>query len=736
MPSSKCGVPRRFACSCCPYGYHIDLDFVKYVESLGKIAPISRRARSARRQRHSMDIMMGFTAPPVPERTDSKGREFDAVCATDALADAVCKFELTLLSTAGPAPVETSNEDVEDHEESKIRAVEESKVRAVEESKIRAVEESKVRKLEESKIRALEDAKIRALEEYAYHQMAQHLNKIKSLEEQLKVIPALQLQIEMLTEDKRRLEKAARRSPARTTVHVTAMPRLSCARDVGSQCVPNYTNSHTQHHLLQTDASTATEVKTMATVKLQSTPDVKSRITQTSEKDTRTQATNTEVHKSDHRDAWTLTEVVEIPLKESLPPVRVLSVSKSSQTEKKRLAERQQQTEVVRQAHRQLQVNIQPPTSDVRMQTDCATATTSIGSQVVPDAANTSTQTEVEKTMHMCTQTQHGEIHMSTQTDELLQIEIEDIEDEEDVEDAVDVDEESEDSSEESMKSPLSAINEDTEERETYTSGTTRDSEEDNDEPAKVMSPSREMLVALACIADALQRNVDVQTIPHANATARREWFSVASTEGASAASVRAYLAAFSAHSADVVTYMARLADANGNTALHYAISHGNFAVVNALLDCGACDVDRCNNAGYTAIMLVSLVGLHSVESRRVVERLFRVADINLRARKHGQTALMLAVSHGNANMVSTLLAAGADVNSQDEDGSTALMCAVEHGKMDIVKLLLAHPSCDSSIQDMDGSTALKISLDAGFHDIGILLYAHGRASRHRNGAV
>uniref|UniRef100_A0A1B0GPS0 Uncharacterized protein n=2 Tax=Phlebotomus papatasi TaxID=29031 RepID=A0A1B0GPS0_PHLPP len=96
----------------------------------------------------------------------------------------------------------------------------------------------------------------------------------------------------------------------------------------------------------------------------------------------------------------------------------------------------------------------------------------------------------------------------------------------------------------------------------------------------------------------------------------------------------------------------------------------------------------------------------------------------------------MLAVSHGNVNMVAMLIAAGADVNAQDEDGSTALMCAVEHGKMDIVKVLLAQPQCDSSIQDMDGSTALKISLDAGFHDIGILLYAHNRASKHRNGAT
>lgn len=61
----------------------------------------------------------------------------------------------------------------------------------------------------------------------------------------------------------------------------------------------------------------------------------------------------------------------------------------------------------------------------------------------------------------------------------------------------------------------------------------------------------------------------------------------------------------------------------------------------------------------------------------------------------------MLAVSHGNLDMVQMLLDAGADINIQDEDGSTALMCAAEHGRIDIVKLLLAQSECDSCITDI-----------------------------------
>lgn len=72
---------------------------------------------------------------------------------------------------------------------------------------------------------------------------------------------------------------------------------------------------------------------------------------------------------------------------------------------------------------------------------------------------------------------------------------------------------------------------------------------------------------------------------------------------------------------------------------------------------------------------------------------------------QHCQTALMLAVSHGNIDMVQMLLDAGADINIQDEDGSTALMCAAEHGRIDIVKLLLAQSDCDSTIQDVVSTT-------------------------------
>ncbi|XP_041133205.1 KN motif and ankyrin repeat domain-containing protein 2-like [Polyodon spathula] len=90
-----------------------------------------------------------------------------------------------------------------------------------------------------------------------------------------------------------------------------------------------------------------------------------------------------------------------------------------------------------------------------------------------------------------------------------------------------------------------------------------------------------------------------------------------------------------------------------------------------------------------------------------------------------GQTALMLAVSHGRTDMVRSLLACDADVNIQDDDGSTALVCACKHGHTEIVQLLLAQPGCRAQLTDNDGNTALSIALEASLSEIAALLYTH-----------
>jgi ankyrin repeat protein len=63
-------------------------------------------------------------------------------------------------------------------------------------------------------------------------------------------------------------------------------------------------------------------------------------------------------------------------------------------------------------------------------------------------------------------------------------------------------------------------------------------------------------------------------------------------------------------------------------------------------------------------------------------------ADVNAKAHDGG-TALMLAASAGDSDLVKALLARGADVSGKyTETGQTAVMIARYHGSDEIVQLL------------------------------------------------
>ncbi|XP_074513507.1 KN motif and ankyrin repeat domain-containing protein 2 [Sebastes fasciatus] len=207
--------------------------------------------------------------------------------------------------------------------------------------------------------------------------------------------------------------------------------------------------------------------------------------------------------------------------------------------------------------------------------------------------------------------------------------------------------------------------------------------------------------------------------------TVLQEWLRVSCHKAADTVVVKAYMNTFGSVSPQLLEFVINMADGNGNTALHYTVSHSNFPVVKLLLDTGLCNADKQNKAGYTAIMLTALAAFHSDNDLQTVLQLLRTGDVNAKASQAGQTALMLAVSHGRGDMVRALLSCGAQVNIRDDDGSTALMCACEHGHVDIVRQLLSVPGCDVTLTDNDGSTALSIALEASQNDIAVLLYAH-----------
>ncbi|XP_063263009.1 KN motif and ankyrin repeat domain-containing protein 4 isoform X2 [Prinia subflava] len=235
--------------------------------------------------------------------------------------------------------------------------------------------------------------------------------------------------------------------------------------------------------------------------------------------------------------------------------------------------------------------------------------------------------------------------------------------------------------------------------------------------------PSEDFLAACQLLSEHLPeiRSTSNKHLQHVLSAISQEWFQVSSHKSSSPEVVAAYLGALGDSQPQLLEAVVNLPDRNGNTALHYSVSHSNFPVAKLLLDTGVCCLDLQNRAGYTAVMLTPLAAPETRQDMEVVMRLLREGNVNLRAAQGGQTALMLGVSHDRDDMVRALLACQADVNLQDEEGSTALMVACRQGNADIVRLLLAQPGCQVTLTDKGGNSALSLA----HGDIAALLRAH-----------
>ncbi|XP_042664079.1 KN motif and ankyrin repeat domain-containing protein 4 isoform X2 [Tyto alba] len=282
-------------------------------------------------------------------------------------------------------------------------------------------------------------------------------------------------------------------------------------------------------------------------------------------------------------------------------------------------------------------------------------------------------------------------------------------------------------------------------ESEGNSSGTSSQDRREDDEPpepsaeaaprtqhgADRCKPSEDFLADCQLLSKHLSeiRTTSDKHLHHVLSTVCQEWFRVSSRKSSSPEAVAAYLEALGAIQPRLLEMVVNLADRNGNTALHYSVSHSNFSIAKLLLDTGVCRLDLQNRAGYTAVMLTPLAAAETGEDMEVVMKLLKEGDVNLRAAQGGQTALMLGVSHERDDMVRALLSCQADVNLQDEEGTTALMVACRQGNADIVRLLLAQPGCQVALTDKGGNSALSLAQRAARGDIAALLRAHAEHS-------
>ena len=124
-------------------------------------------------------------------------------------------------------------------------------------------------------------------------------------------------------------------------------------------------------------------------------------------------------------------------------------------------------------------------------------------------------------------------------------------------------------------------------------------------------------------------------------------------------------------------------AQADGMTALHWAVYHDDVETVKLLLAASA-NANAASRYGVTPLSLACTSG-----STVCVELLLAAgADANA-ALPGDETPLMIASRTGNAGPVQALLAAGAHVNSQERKGQTAIMWAAAEGHIEVVDALL-----------------------------------------------
>ena len=108
--------------------------------------------------------------------------------------------------------------------------------------------------------------------------------------------------------------------------------------------------------------------------------------------------------------------------------------------------------------------------------------------------------------------------------------------------------------------------------------------------------------------------------------------------------------------------------EADGTTALHWAVREDDLELADMLIRAGA-DVKAAN--------------------------------------RYGVTAIYLACVNGNAAMIERLLKAGVDANAAGPEGETALMTAARTGKVEAAKVLLAHGAAIDAKESWHGQTAL-----------------------------
>jgi uncharacterized protein len=127
-----------------------------------------------------------------------------------------------------------------------------------------------------------------------------------------------------------------------------------------------------------------------------------------------------------------------------------------------------------------------------------------------------------------------------------------------------------------------------------------------------------------------------------------------------------------------------KAANRYGVTPLSLASTNGNTAMIELLLKAGA-DPNAALPGGETPLMTAARTGRLAA----VKALLAGGATVDSKDDRRGQMALMWAAAEGHADVVQTLIEAGADFRSRLASGFTPLLFAAREGRIEAVRVLL-----------------------------------------------
>ncbi|EPE24221.1 Ankyrin repeat-containing protein [Glarea lozoyensis ATCC 20868] len=139
---------------------------------------------------------------------------------------------------------------------------------------------------------------------------------------------------------------------------------------------------------------------------------------------------------------------------------------------------------------------------------------------------------------------------------------------------------------------------------------------------------------------------------------------------------------------------------------LMVAIKAGCEDIALALLSHPDIDVNIKDKYGYTALSLASFEKQKRVVDTLVSSRFSGLIDLNAREITAGRSALILAAKKNHAEILKTLLNAGADPDLRDLRKGTAIFRSIEGRALESFKLLLSY-QVDTKLKDERGRTLM-----------------------------